>query len=63
MGQTPKLLHLEEGDFKITIDFRQVYASELEDWLGLSNRRAQFLNCLRCSVLEAAYMPNRARSV
>jgi uncharacterized protein (DUF1501 family) len=34
VGKTPTL-DLEEGDLKRSIDFRQVYATVLEDWLGL----------------------------
>jgi uncharacterized protein (DUF1501 family) len=32
---TPRLLDLEEGDLKVGLDFRRVYASVLADWLGL----------------------------
>jgi uncharacterized protein (DUF1501 family) len=35
VGEAPKLLDLQEGDLKMTVDFRQVYASVLKDWLGL----------------------------
>jgi uncharacterized protein (DUF1501 family) len=37
VGATPSLLELDptNGDLKTTIDFRQIYASVLEDWLGL----------------------------
>lgn len=35
LGETPKLLDLQDGDLKMTVDFRQVYAAVLEDWLGL----------------------------
>jgi uncharacterized protein (DUF1501 family) len=35
VGTTPSLLDLEDGDLKAGIDFRQVYATVLEDWLGL----------------------------
>jgi uncharacterized protein (DUF1501 family) len=34
-GPTPSLSDLEAGDLKIGIDFRQVYASVLHDWLRL----------------------------
>jgi uncharacterized protein (DUF1501 family) len=36
IGNSPKLLDLQDGDLKMIIDFRQVYATVLEDWLGLS---------------------------
>jgi uncharacterized protein (DUF1501 family) len=36
VGTTPSLLDLEDGDLKVGLDFRRVYASVLEDWLGLN---------------------------
>jgi uncharacterized protein (DUF1501 family) len=38
VGEMPKLLDLQDGDLKMKIDFRQVYASVLEDWLGLPSK-------------------------
>jgi uncharacterized protein (DUF1501 family) len=35
VGEAPKLLDLQDGDLRMTTDFRQVYAGVLEDWLGL----------------------------
>ncbi len=35
-GKVPSLTDLVDGDPKITTDFRRVYASVLEDWLGLA---------------------------
>ena len=32
-GQTPRLLDLDDGDLKMSIDFRRVYATVLKDWL------------------------------
>jgi uncharacterized protein (DUF1501 family) len=40
VGATPSLLELEDGDLKVGLDFRRVYASVLEDWLGLPSRPA-----------------------
>jgi uncharacterized protein (DUF1501 family) len=42
VGTAPSLLELDEkhGDLKAGIDFRQVYATVLEDWLGLSAKAA-----------------------
>jgi uncharacterized protein (DUF1501 family) len=40
IGATPKLLDLEEGDLKMGIDFRRVYATLLEDWLDLRAKPA-----------------------
>jgi uncharacterized protein (DUF1501 family) len=34
-GEMPPLTDLADGDLKHTVDFRQVYAAVLEDWLGL----------------------------
>jgi len=34
MGQHPELTDLQNGDLKHAIDFRQVYAAVLRDWLG-----------------------------
>jgi uncharacterized protein (DUF1501 family) len=39
-GKTPGLLDLQDGDLKMTTDFRRVYAGVLEDWLGLSSKAA-----------------------
>src|SRR5262249_59490229 len=38
VGEAPRLLDLEEGDLKVTTDFRRVYATVLEDWLGLPSK-------------------------
>jgi uncharacterized protein (DUF1501 family) len=40
VGTTPSLLDLdpEHGDLRRSLDFRQVYATVLEDWLGLPAR-------------------------
>ncbi len=40
IGPAPRLLDLEDGDLKMAIDFRRVYATVLEDWLGLPSRTA-----------------------
>ncbi|HZN41223.1 MAG TPA: DUF1501 domain-containing protein, partial [Planctomycetota bacterium] len=34
-GQTPSLTDLDDGNLKMTVDFRRVYASVLRDWMGL----------------------------
>src|SRR5205823_4632792 len=41
-GATPKLLDPDpkHGDLKVGLDFRRVYATVLEDWLGLPSRAA-----------------------
>jgi uncharacterized protein (DUF1501 family) len=38
IGETPKLLDLQDGDLKMSVDFRRVYAGVLEDWLGLPSK-------------------------
>jgi uncharacterized protein (DUF1501 family) len=37
VGDHPSLEHLEQGNLKHGIDFRSVYASILEDWLGVKS--------------------------
>jgi uncharacterized protein (DUF1501 family) len=40
VGAAPSLLDLQDGDLKMTVDFRRVYAAVLQDWLGLPARTA-----------------------
>ena len=40
LGATPSLSDLEDGDIKMAIDFRRVYASVLEEWLKVPSRAA-----------------------
>jgi uncharacterized protein (DUF1501 family) len=42
VGATPSLLNLDprHGDLRRSLDFRQVYATVLEDWLGLPANKA-----------------------
>jgi uncharacterized protein (DUF1501 family) len=35
VGPTPSLTDLEDGDLKVGVDFRRVYAAALESWLNL----------------------------
>jgi uncharacterized protein (DUF1501 family) len=37
IGQTPRLGELEDNDLKWSIDFRRVYATVLDRWLGVSS--------------------------
>ncbi len=39
-GATPSLLDLEDGDLKMSVDFRRVYATALEQWLGVRSAAA-----------------------
>jgi uncharacterized protein (DUF1501 family) len=38
VGNAPKLLDLQDGDLTMSVDFRRVYATVLEDWLGLPSK-------------------------
>ena len=42
VGSTPSLLDLDpkHGDLRTSLDFRRVYATVLEDWLGMPARAA-----------------------
>jgi uncharacterized protein (DUF1501 family) len=40
VGEAPRLLDLQDGDLRMAVDFRRVYASVLEDWLGLPSKPA-----------------------
>ncbi len=37
-GNNPDLTNLEDGDLRHTVDFRSVYATVIEDWLGASSK-------------------------
>jgi uncharacterized protein (DUF1501 family) len=39
-GPYPSLTDLEDGDLKMAVDFRRIYAAILERWLGLPSREA-----------------------
>jgi uncharacterized protein (DUF1501 family) len=39
-GTYPSLMDLADGDLKMSVDFRRVYATVLEDWLGLPAKEA-----------------------
>jgi uncharacterized protein (DUF1501 family) len=39
-GSYPSLMDLSDGDLKMAVDFRRVYASVLEGWLGLRSKEA-----------------------
>jgi uncharacterized protein (DUF1501 family) len=40
VGEAPRLLDLENGDLKMRVDFRRVYATMLEQWLELPAKTA-----------------------
>jgi uncharacterized protein (DUF1501 family) len=39
-GAHPSLTELDGGDLGFTTDFRSVYATAIEDWLGISHAEA-----------------------
>ncbi len=39
-AKRPSLVDLEEGDFKMSIDFRQIHAAILDQWLGIESASA-----------------------
>ena len=39
-GKMPSLIDLPDGDPRWSVDFRQIYATVLEDWLGFSAESA-----------------------
>src|SRR5262249_50308133 len=40
VGEAPSLLDLQDGDLKMLVDFRRVYATILEQWLALPAKAA-----------------------
>lgn len=40
IGGAPSMSDLENGDLKMQTDFRQVYATILQDWLGIASKTA-----------------------
>ena len=38
LNEAPNLADLDEGDLKFSVDFRQIYASLLKDWLGMKDK-------------------------
>jgi len=41
-GSYPSLTDLDSGDLRFTVDFRRVYSSVLQDWLGADSSRVLF---------------------
>jgi len=39
LGDHPSLTDLDEGDLKFNVDFRSIYASVLEDWMGAPSEK------------------------
>jgi uncharacterized protein (DUF1501 family) len=38
VGATPSLSNLDDGDVKMSVDLREVYATILENWLGIDSK-------------------------
>jgi uncharacterized protein (DUF1501 family) len=55
VGATPSLLDLDpkHGDFRTVLDFRRIYATVLEDWLGLPAKAALGGDFERLSLFRA----------
>ncbi len=49
-GRHPSLTDLDDGNLKMTTDFRRVYASMIEEWLGFDDTR---------SILKGSFEPMR----
>jgi len=39
-GQHPSLTDLDDGNMKMTTDFRRVYATAIKEWLGYADTQA-----------------------
>ncbi|HVC95304.1 MAG TPA: DUF1501 domain-containing protein [Pirellulales bacterium] len=53
-GETPRLLDLDAGDLKMSLDFRRVYAAVLRDWLNLNPESVLAGNFEPLNVLSGA---------
>ncbi len=52
LGKHPSLTRLDEGDLIYNTDFRQVYASVLEDWMGADSKEILGKKYTKSSVLK-----------
>ncbi len=53
VGRYPSLCDLADGDLKWLVDFRQVYATVLEEWLGLDSQAVLGESLVRLPVLRS----------
>lgn len=53
LGKHPSLTKLEEGDLVYNTDFRQVYASVLEDWMGADSKEVLGKQYKKSAVLRS----------
>lgn len=52
IGQQPSLVNLQQGNLPFSIDFRQVYATVLDRWLGVPSRQVLGENFAAVDVLR-----------
>lgn len=52
-GQPPSLADLDHGDLKMTVDFRRVYATVLDHWLGVNHERVLGRRFVKLPMLAA----------
>jgi uncharacterized protein (DUF1501 family) len=52
IGQHPSLTDLDQGDLKMAIDFRQVYATLLDQWLRIDSRQSLNGNFAQLTLLS-----------
>ena len=53
VGKTPDLSDLDDGDLKISIDLREIYAAVLEDWLGVDSSEVLGGSFAKTAILRA----------
>jgi uncharacterized protein (DUF1501 family) len=53
LGELPSLTDLDQGDLKFNTDFRSVYASVLEDWMGAPSDKILAGNYKKAKILKA----------
>ena len=53
VGPTPDLSDLDDGDLKISIDLREIYAAVLEDWLGVDSSEVLGGSFAKTAILRA----------
>jgi uncharacterized protein (DUF1501 family) len=61
IGAAPKLLDLEDGDLKMSVDFRRVCAAVLEKWLELPAKTALGGEFAPLPLFNASSSPQRVR--
>ena len=64
-GQPPSLTDLDDGNLKMTTDFRRVYATRIKEWLGYDQtqvvlkRNVHTNGCLRMTAVIATSASSR----